>query len=252
MAAERAVRGGGLHLWLLLPAAALGALWLAWRVLAVGDFLYPLWYDVIDVHGHIEHFGPQNRYKDDFETTTRAERARLFAEIVDAIHASGAGLAELRYHDPAGRPIDTLLRTPEIVHLEDVARLVDRLAPAGWLALAWLAIHLGLIRTRGWRVPRLGRLLAASLLAVGAAVAVVFAIGPRRVFYQFHVLVFPPENQWFFYYQDSLMSTMMKAPFLFGAIAIVILALALAFYTFFLFLASRLATGAAPATPPPT
>jgi len=248
--ADTGPRHAKLHLWLLLPAAALGALWLAWRVLAAADFLYPVWYDVIDVHGHIEHFGPQNRYKEDFETTTRAERARLFAEIVDAIHASGAGLTELRYHDPAGRPIDTLLRTPEIVHLEDVARLVDRLAPAGWLALAWLAIHLGLIRTRRWPVPRLRRLLGASLLAVGAAVAVVLAIGPRRVFYQLHVWVFPPENPWFFYYQDSLMSTMMKAPFLFGAIAIVILALALAFYAVFLLLATRLAVDPAPAKAP--
>lgn len=230
-----------MHLWLLLPAAALGALWLAWRVLAVADFLYPAWYEIIDVHGHIERYAPENRYKDGFETTTRTERARLFAAIVDAIHASGAGLAELRYHDPDGRPIDTLLRSPEVVHLEDVARLVDRLAPVGWLSLAWLALHLGLIKARGWRVPPLRRLLGTSLLAVGAMVALVLAAGPRRVFYQLHVLIFPAENQWFFYYQDSLMSTMMKAPYLFGAIAVALLVLALLFYTLFMLLAQRLA-----------
>ncbi|MFN2223885.1 MAG: DUF1461 domain-containing protein, partial [Candidatus Promineifilaceae bacterium] len=29
----------------------------------------------------------------------------------------------------------------------------------------------------------------------------------------------PPGHQWFFYYQDSLMTTMMKAPVLFAGIA---------------------------------
>ncbi|MFT7095179.1 MAG: hypothetical protein ACJAV3_002995, partial [Alcanivorax sp.] len=31
--------------------------------------------------------------------------------------------------------------------------------------------------------------------------------------------LFPAENEWFFYWQDSLMSTLMKAPVLFGGIA---------------------------------
>jgi hypothetical protein len=69
----------------------------------------------------------------------------------------------------------------------------------------------------------------------------VLAIGPRRVFYRMHEWVFPPENPWFFYYQDSLMSTMMKAPHLFGAIAPVLLALGLLLYAGLLFAAARLA-----------
>ncbi len=232
-------RGGRRHLWLLLPAAGLAALWIAWRMLAAVDFLYPVFYDAIDIAGHIETFAPQNRYKADFGTTTREERLRLFSEIVDAIHASGAGLADLRYHRPEGEVIDTLLREPEVGHLQDVANLVDRIAPVGWLAVAWTTIHLLLIRLFGWRVPSLMRLLGASLLAVLAGVAVVLLIGPRRVFYWFHEWVFPPDHPWFFYYQDSLMSTMMKAPDLFGAIAAALLALGLAVYALLLWFAWR-------------
>jgi len=233
-------RGGRRHLWLLLPATALAALWLAWRGLALVDFAYPVFYELIDVHGHIETFAPQNRYKADFSLTTREERMRLFSEIVDAIHASGTGLAELEYHGPDGQVIDTLLREPEVGHLQDVANLVARIAPFGWLAAAWTAIHLLLIRLFGWRVPSLVRLLGASLLAVLAGVAVVLLIGAKRVFYWLHDLVFPPDHPWFFYYQDSLMSTMMKAPDLFGAIALTMLIVALLIYAGLLVSARRM------------
>ena len=232
-------RGGRRHLWLLLPAAALAALWIAWRALAVVDFLYPVLYDAINIHDHIETFAPQNRYKTDFGKTAREERLRLFGEIVDAIHASGEGLAEIRYHRPDGEVIDVLLREPEVGHLQDVANLVDRLAPIGWLAVAWTTIHLLLIRLFGWRVPSLARLLGASLLAVSTAVCIVLLVGARRVFYWFHEWVFPPDHPWFFYYQDSLMSTMMKAPDLFGAIAVVLLAVGLVLYALLLGFARR-------------
>ena len=231
---------GRAHLWLLLPAAAVASLWLGWRGLATADFLYPAWYRVLDVHGHIQHYAPRNRYRDGFASTTPAERQRLFAAIVDAIHAGGRGLAELEYHDAAGRPLDRLLREPEVQHLEDVSRLVRVLAPAGWLAVAWTALHLALIRARRWSVPTMSRLLAASLASVTAGVALVLVIGPVPVFYALHEWIFPPDRPWFFYYQDSLLTTMMKAPDLFGAIAAEILAVALLLYTGILFAARRL------------
>ena len=42
------------------------------------------------------------------------------------------------------------------------------------------------------------------------------------MFYQFHIWLFPADHEWFFYWQDSLMSTLMKAPVLFGGIAVVL------------------------------
>lgn len=241
MPPESPGRGRTAHLWLLLPAAALAALWLAWRSLAAVDFLYPVFYDRIGVHEHIEEFAPQNRYKRGFEATTPAERQRLFAAIVDSIHRSGEGLAELAYRDPAGRPVDRLLRPPEVGHLRDVARLLDRLLPAGALAMAWVVVHLVLMRRLGWTMPPLRRLLGLSLAAVAAGVVLVLLAGPRRVFAWAHDLVFPPDHPWFFYYQDSLMSTFMMAPYLFGAIAVVMLPLAVLYYAALLWLAGRAA-----------
>jgi hypothetical protein len=220
--------------------AAIAALWLSWRCLAAVDFLYPAFYEALAIDAHIERYAPENRYKAGFEHTSREERHRLFGEIVTAIHRSGQGLASLEYHDPQGRAMDRLLRAPEVTHLQDVANLVARVAPVGWIAVAWTGVHLLLIRLLGWPVPPLRRLLGASMAATLAAVVLVFAIGPREVFYALHEWIFPPENPWFFYYQDSLMSTMMKAPDLFGAIAAVLLALGLLVYGLLLFGAARL------------
>ncbi len=223
------MKGRG-HLLLLMPAAALAALWLAWRGLAMVDFAYPVFYRVMDIHGHIQQFGPENRFRTGFETTTPEERARLFGAIVDAIHDDGRGLAELRYHGPDGKEIAPLLHEAEIIHLQDVARLVNTLAPAGWLALAWTLVHLGLIYARAWPVPPLGRMVASSLLVVGLGTAALLIAGFRDVFYALHEWIFPEEHQWFFYYQDSLMSTMMKAPWLFAGIGALLLVVALGIY----------------------
>jgi hypothetical protein len=54
----------------------------------------------------------------------------------------------------------------------------------------------------------------------------VWVVGPVQVFYVLHELVFPAGHEWFFYYQDSLMSMMMQAPNLFGPIAVLWLVLA--------------------------
>jgi hypothetical protein len=233
-------RGRG-HLWLLLPMAALAAFWLAWRCLAMLDFLYPVFHGLLDIQAHVEEFGPQNRYKAGFETTSREEHIRLFRAIAVAIHESGRSLESLEYHDGQGRVIDRLLREPEVIHLRDVAQLIDWIRPVGWLAVAWTAVHLLLIGWLGWAVPTVRRLLVASVLATGGAVLLVLAVGPRRVFYWLHDVLFPPENPWFFYYQDSLMTTMMKAPDLFGAITAALLVVALLFYVLLLVAARRLA-----------
>ncbi len=65
-------------------------------------------------------------------------------------------------------------------------------------------------------------------------------IGPTKVFYWGHEVVFPENNQWFFYYEDSLMSTMMKAPALFGPIAGQLLFCTLILWMQFMFLSKRL------------
>lgn len=227
--------------WILFVLTAmLTAAYLAWLALAQVSFLYPLWHDLVGIDHTIEIYGPQNRYKQGFERTTEAERSRLFAAIVEAIHNQGEGLRELVYHDAAGRPLDTLLREPEILHLQDVARLIDALTPVGVGASVMAIILLVAIRLQRLPMPSLTSLILGVLVPLGMIAVAVLIIGPVTVFYWLHMLIFPPGHDWFFYYQDSLMSTMMQAPDLFGHIATVWVVLTLLLLALLIAAAKRL------------
>jgi hypothetical protein len=117
------------------------------------------------------------------------------------------------------------------------------------MALAVLAFHVVFLRRRGLRLPGAGRMFFLTTGAVLLSAALVLVSGPRRVFYALHEQVFPPDNQWFFFYQDSLMSTMMKAPFLFGYIAVALVVLALIYLWILFLLASAVTARQSP--PPP-
>src|SRR5690625_739333 len=114
---------------------------LAWGTLRLVDFAYPALYQVLDIDAHIAQYGPQNRFKHEFESTSREQRLMLFGRIVDAIQANGQGLEDIRYSDRQGRAIP-MLRQPENVHLRSVARLVDRLAKASWAMSTALLLSL--------------------------------------------------------------------------------------------------------------
>lgn len=215
--------------WAAFAAAlALASLFASWHALAAFDFGYPVWHELLGIDRTIERYGPENRFRRGFERTTPAERARLFAAIVDAIHDDGRGLAELRYHAPDGRALDRLLRPPEIRHLRDVARLVTWFGWSGWGALAVVAAIVLHARRRGEALPPLRRFAAGACAALGLAGVLLVAVGPVTVFYWLHERIFPVDHPWFFWYQESLMSTMMQAPDLFGVIAAVWVVLALA------------------------
>jgi hypothetical protein len=203
----------------LALSGLLVALALSWLVLAQMNFSYGFWHDNAGIGAAIDEYGPSNLYRQGFHLTSREQRVDLFAGINRAIHKGGEGLAELTYRVP-GHATQTLLRELELVHLQDVANLIDQ---ATYAALAALIIWLGLLiyyTKVGQPIPSLKLQLIGTvlfMLAVGVLVAV---IGPVEVFYGLHELLFPDGHQWFFYYQESLMSTMMKAPELFGWIAV--------------------------------
>jgi len=234
---------------LLLPAAALGSLFLAWRLLAVFDFFYPAIYDAIGIDTHIAKYAPLNRYRRGFELTTRGEHLRLFADISTAVRDDGNGLGSIVYRDTNGKTLGLLLRPPEITHLTDVARLVTALERSGWIAL--IVVVTLLLVVRRWRIGlptplKLSTLSAAGvvLLSLGILIA-----GPVDVFYGVHRWVFPAGHQWFFFYEESLMSTLMKAPDLFGYIAVILLALSLIIFWLILWMASRLGVQSKPQSP---
>jgi hypothetical protein len=216
----------GLHTVLTL----LVALFIAWQGLARANYLYPVWYGLLSIDRTIDYYGPLNRLRPHFETTSREERARLFTEIARGIHGAPGALENLEYRAADGRPLGRMLTAPELVHLGDVTRLVSALTVFGWTtALAWL-ISLALLRTSGRTMPPPRALLAPTGgMLIGAALLVLI-IGPTRVFYAWHAWAFPAGHQWFFYYEESLMTMLMKAPDIFAPIAAVMLALAIAVF----------------------
>ncbi|MDN5851200.1 MAG: DUF1461 domain-containing protein [Nitrococcus sp.] len=195
---------------------SLAATWQAW---AAFDFAYPLWYRALAIDAHIQHYGPLNHVRPGFQNTTDTERLRLFGEIVDAIHDQPRRLATLQYHLPNGSIIGPLLRPAEIQHLRDVAvliRMFQWAAIVGGLCALLLAAVAAL---RRWPLPPLRHFAIGALVPVAGLGASLVLFGPTELFYVLHRWIFPPDDQWFFYYEESLMSMLMKAPDLFAAIA---------------------------------
>ncbi len=200
---------------------------IAWLLLAQVNFGYSWWHKVLAIQQVSEQYGPQNRYRKGFELTDKAEHVRLFAAINTAVHHQGQGLIEIQYHSPNGEMIDNLLHQAEIVHLQDVADLIDRMKVAAIVvSFLWLGLVV-MYQLTSMPMPALKQqLLGIGGLVFGASMLLLLS-GPVKVFYAMHDWVFPAGHQWFFYYQDSLMSTLMKAPDLFGAIGVLLTGLAL-------------------------
>lgn len=195
------------------------ALLIAWKLLHVANYGYSYWYDQLDIAAHIDQYAPQNRQnKTGFELTDRAEHEALFTAIGVAVNQDGDGLRELRYSSPDNPDGTILLTDAEAIHLEDVAILINRLVPVGWAALVLLLVLTAVARLLGWAMPGIGvSLITLACIAVIAALIIVI-VGADDVFSAMHEAVFPDDHQWFFYYQDSLMTTLMKAPDIFFAI----------------------------------
>jgi hypothetical protein len=191
---------------------------LSWHLLAQFHFAYPLGYQLLNLNTHIAEFAPQNRYKDDFEFTMPEDHWCLFGEISDAVQASGHGLREISYRLKNGETT-ALMHDAEIIHLQDVANLIDVFYITGTICLLiWIAL-IFFARQQKLNLPAVKKVLLGFLTGFAAITALILIIGPTDVFYWLHVQVFPDGHQWFFYYQDSLMTTLMKAPDIFAFIA---------------------------------
>lgn len=216
----------------------LGSAWSAWWLSASVNYGFSWFYNVADIGETVIRFGPQNRFKLDFALTDRAEHERLFGQIAGAINNGGAGLSAMVYRTPDGRVIDTLLRPAEVQHLQDVADLIDRLRVMALFSGLGAVVLLGLAATRKWRLPSLGRMIAGTVVSAAALCLGVALYGAQRLFYAWHTVVFPEGHQWFFYYQDSLMTTLMRAPVIFGYVGGVLAVLAVVLFVASLWLSS--------------
>jgi hypothetical protein len=188
-------------------------------VLGQINFSYGFWHDRTSIAWAIETYAAANRQgHTGFEKTTKAERERVFAEIAKSIRSSGEGLAQIHYK-VEGEADKILLTEDEVLHLQDVSKLIDLAAFAvipAWLILIGLIIRS--IKTNKPLPSVMQQLIGFTCVSVLIGI-VLAVVGPKAVFTQLHIWVFPANHKWFFYYQDSLMSTMMHAPVLFAGIA---------------------------------
>ena len=191
----------------------------SWWMLSKSDFFYSSLYDNIGIAEHIAQYAPRNQRKRmGFENTSKAERVELFHGIVKAINQHGKGLKKLFYSD-TNNQLQPLLTLAEVIHLQDVANLLDKLKilVLGLISM-WLVI-VTYLRVKRITLPSAKKLFINASLVIAVLLGVLIIIGPVKVFNQLHIWVFPDNHQWFFYYEESLMSTMMKATDLFAYIA---------------------------------
>ncbi|WP_049722029.1 lipoprotein intramolecular transacylase Lit [Gilvimarinus polysaccharolyticus] len=211
----------------------------AWMLLAQVNFAYPLAYQALNIDQHIAQYGPQNRYRDNFSDTSKQQHIELFSQINLAIHHDASELANITFTPRTG-DTQTLLRADEVLHLTDVAHLIDEVYLLGISAVIAMIISGVLLRGNRSPLPRPKHVVFSVCGTIAILVVAVLIIGSKKVFYYLHTWVFPPEHPWFFYYQDSLMTTLMKAPDLFGFIAALLLILWLLLWGATLFIIARL------------
>ena len=217
-------------LWGFNISAWLLCLVLAWQCLSQQHFLYGLWYQWLGIGDTISTYAPHNRHqRGHFVYTTADEHKRLFAELVASINQQGKGLSDLHFQLPAQllkehpvlMSLEYRLLTPqEVVHLQDVSRLVSGLKTLGLTACVMAIALLLLIYHRCWQLPSIASALRQQGVVAIAALIMIVLVGPRQVFYWLHEQIFPADHPWFFYYEDSLMTTLMQAPNIFAPITI--------------------------------
>jgi len=219
----------------LLLLAFIISLYGSWMVNAQLGYGYSWLYEFYDTEQHISRYAPQNKYRSGFEETTVAVHKEVFQKIVESVHADGAGLGSI-YYEYKDQSVP-LLHEAERIHLQDVANLINSIHYIAWLCMGIFIIAF-IIEARHQnkskdRASTLGILAVFSVLLILIA-GVFLMFGAKAIFYHLHEIIFPADHQWFFYYQDSLMSTLMKAPDLFAGIAVQIALLAVIIYGFIL------------------
>ena len=216
--------------------------YVAWQISSASNFLYSTWYEVLALDETIERYAPENKYRKGFENTDKQQHVRLFSGIVKAIQNNGEGLEQLEYLDKVSNQKHLLLTLDEVVHLRDVSKLVTSFSYIGFISLVIAILIFLLMRLRGINVSRLRNQLLGGLAVVITITISIFIIGPTKIFYWAHEVIFPNDHPWFFYYEDSLMSTMMKAPALFGPIACMLVVATVLIWILFLYGVQKIKT----------
>lgn len=204
-------------------------LYISWQILSQVNFLYDQIYDWNNLETHVNEFAPLNRNnKQSFALTTKSERVRIFSEIAGEVNSGGSSLDSISYAPSDTSGATKFLIEAERDHLQDVANLLSVLKPLGAIITFLLLSFYGFCwyykvsRYRYfWRPPG----IIVSVLQIFAVaifcLASTLTLGPQQTFYLLHDLAFSDKAQWFFYFQDSLMTTLMPE-IVFANIAVMI------------------------------
>jgi uncharacterized membrane protein len=206
------------------------SLGLSWQVNKSASFFYEFWYSKLNIEQTIKTYVPQNTQgKRDFASTNTQQHFKSFNEIVYEINNNGKGLAKLSYQNN-DKEQKLLLTTAEIVHLQDVSDLVNTLRSVSIINLLLLLIVIVIVlRFKQPKPHKKEQYMAVTIPSITLLIMFII-LGFTEIFYYLHTLVFPDNNQWFFYYQESLMSSLMKAPDLFAGIGLSLMVVALVIY----------------------
>ena len=201
----------------LTLALLVSCLYVSWQVLSQANFLYDQIYEHNNLEAHVNKFAPQNRSgKESFALTTKAERLRVFSEIAHEINTGGGGLGQITFTPSGAAQATKFLVEAEHGHLEDVTNLVSSLKPVGAAVASLLIAFYGFCwyykvsrYQYFWRPS--GVFVSLVQIAVVAVIcaAITFLLGPQQTFYLLHEWAFSDKAQWFFHFQDSLMTTLM-------------------------------------------
>jgi len=208
----RAISNWGLTLSLLITCV-----YVSWQILSQVNFLYGSIYHHNKLEAHINEFAPLNRNnKESFVRTTNEERIRVFTDIAYAINSGGAGLSNISYTYPGSEGPTMFLVDAEKDHLLDVANLVGKLKPTGAIIASLLVIFYAFCWYYKvsqykylWRPSGVFSSLLKILSITALLVGVTYLIGPQKTFYLLHEWAFSDKAQWYFYFEDSLMTTLM-------------------------------------------
>lgn len=195
---------------------------LAWHLLAQINFAYPIGYKLLGLDTHIAEFAPRNRHIHGFEFTRPKDHWNLFAQITQAVQNNGAGLEDIHFTLPNDTKIP-LMHAAEIIHLQDVSKLIHQFYLTGIAGFFIWMFFLCIAYQKKLNLPSLRNIVLGFCGGIFVLSAIVISAGATQVFYWLHTQVFPAGHQWFFYYEDSLMTTLMKAPDIFAFIATLLL-----------------------------
>ncbi len=200
------------------------SLGIIWQFLSYNNFYYSTWYQLLDIDQTIASYSPQNRFgKRNFVNTNTMEHEKLFADIVEAINHGGDGLKKISYQVSSQKYL--LLTKAEVIHLQDVANVITFMRQLVLVALALGVLAGAVIYCKRIPITSLKKQYAKTLIVIIILTLGIFITGAESFFYWLHELIFPDDHQWFFYYQDSIMSTMMQAPTIFAPISALLIIL---------------------------